>query len=82
LAFIAQDWSDRCVYRHGQGINSSTLQQLGIGQNIYASYGMAMNVIGGVTSWFNEKTDYTLSSNTCAAGKVCGHYTQVILFAF
>ena len=31
-----------------------------------------------VDAWDNEKPDYTLSTNTCAAGKVCGHYTQVV----
>jgi len=29
------------------------------------------------TSWYNEVTDYSYSSNSCADTKVCGHYTQV-----
>lgn len=29
-------------------------------------------------SWGNEVNNYTYSTNTCATGKVCGHYTQVI----
>ena len=29
-------------------------------------------------SWGAEKKDYTYASNTCATGKVCGHYTQVV----
>ena len=28
--------------------------------------------------WVAEKNDYDYPSNTCAAGKVCGHYTQVV----
>lgn len=28
--------------------------------------------------WHNERQWWTCSSNTCASGKVCGHYTQVV----
>ncbi|KAK4849585.1 hypothetical protein QYF36_026341 [Acer negundo] len=31
-----------------------------------------------VQMWVNEKSDYDYNSNTCAPGKVCGHYTQVV----
>ncbi|KAK6240535.1 hypothetical protein SCA6_005924 [Theobroma cacao] len=31
-----------------------------------------------VRMWVDEKADYDYSSNTCAPGKVCGHYTQVV----
>ncbi|XVF00654.1 hypothetical protein REPUB_Repub04eG0019700 [Reevesia pubescens] len=31
-----------------------------------------------VRMWVNEKADYNYNSNTCAQGKVCGHYTQVV----
>ncbi|KAH9694947.1 SCP domain-containing protein [Citrus sinensis] len=31
-----------------------------------------------VKMWVNEKADYDYNSNTCAEGKVCGHYTQVV----
>ena len=29
-------------------------------------------------SWGSEKANYTYSSNSCEAGKTCGHYTQVV----
>ena len=35
----------------------------------------AKDVVG---PWVAEKSDYNLASNTCDAGKVCGHYTQVV----
>jgi pathogenesis-related protein 1 len=28
--------------------------------------------------WANESKNYDYSTNACAAGKVCGHYTQVV----
>lgn len=31
-----------------------------------------------VQLWVSEKAYYNYSSNTCAPGKVCGHYTQVV----
>jgi pathogenesis-related protein 1 len=31
-----------------------------------------------VDSWSNERTDYNYKNNSCASGKMCGHYTQVI----
>jgi pathogenesis-related protein 1 len=31
-----------------------------------------------VNSWAGERKDYTYSTNSCARGKVCGHYTQVV----
>lgn len=31
-----------------------------------------------VDSWDSEKADYDYNANACAAGKVCGHYTQVV----
>lgn len=31
-----------------------------------------------VDDWDSEKVDYDYESNTCAAGQVCGHYTQVV----
>ncbi|XP_015892933.3 pathogenesis-related protein 1 [Ziziphus jujuba] len=31
-----------------------------------------------VKMWVDEKADYDYNSNSCAAGKQCGHYTQVV----
>lgn len=80
LALIAQNWSANCNFAHGQSINSSTLGNLGIGQNIFYSAPAPVppvNISVGILAWFNEKADFTYNTNTCATGKVCGHYTQV-----
>ena len=34
--------------------------------------------VAATNAWYNEKADYTLATNSCASGKVCGHYTQVV----
>ena len=31
-----------------------------------------------VAAWAGEASDYDYSRNTCAAGKECGHYTQIV----
>ncbi|KAA0031383.1 hypothetical protein IC582_000159 [Cucumis melo] len=31
-----------------------------------------------VKLWVNEKQYYDYNTNSCASGKVCGHYTQVV----
>ena len=31
-----------------------------------------------VEDWGSEKADYDYASNTCADGKMCGHYTQIV----
>ncbi|CAN1167533.1 Pathogenesis-related protein 1 [Linum perenne] len=51
------------------------------GENLAWSSGQisAKGAVGGaVGMWVNERADYDYNSNTCAQGKVCGHYTQVV----
>ncbi len=31
-----------------------------------------------MVAWASEDVDYDYASNTCNAGKVCGHYTQLV----
>ncbi|KAG2238100.1 hypothetical protein Bca4012_080842 [Brassica carinata] len=37
-----------------------------------------MSGVEAVNMWVNEQADYYYSSNTCASGKQCGHYTQIV----
>ncbi|PKI32657.1 hypothetical protein CRG98_046967 [Punica granatum] len=37
-----------------------------------------MSGIEAVKLWVDEKPFYNYNSNTCAPGKMCGHYTQVV----
>ncbi|XP_047336595.1 pathogenesis-related leaf protein 4-like [Impatiens glandulifera] len=47
------------------------------GENLAKGSG-AFTGVGGVNLWVAEKSFYNYNSNTCASGKVCGHYTQVV----
>ena len=48
------------------------------GENIY--WGSSTNFMAAraMNSWVGEKKDYDYGSNSCAAGKQCGHYTQIV----
>ncbi|XBI08118.1 hypothetical protein VPH35_135902 [Triticum aestivum] len=62
-------------------INDCKLQHSGgpYGENIFwGSAGADWKAADAVNAWVGEKKDYDYGSNTCAAGKVCGHYTQVV----
>jgi len=58
----------RCALSHSGGK---------YGENIFWSSGQSTPA-AAVTAWVNEKQYYNYKSNSCAAGKVCGHYTQVV----
>ena len=71
-ATAAAAWARQCTWSH-----DPALQSEGYGQNLYASTDApAPGVV--VTSWVSEAASYDYASNQCAAGAVCGHYTQVV----
>ncbi|CAI8583091.1 unnamed protein product [Vicia faba] len=47
------------------------------GENLAMSTG-GLSGTDAVRLWVDEKRDYNYNSNSCANGKVCGHYTQVV----
>eukprot|EP01018_Ginkgo_biloba_P006479 Gb_20957 [translate_table: standard] len=48
------------------------------GENIFVGSGKDFTPADAVSFWVGEKQDYDYASNTCAQGRVCGHYTQVV----
>ncbi|CAA7393766.1 unnamed protein product [Spirodela intermedia] len=48
------------------------------GENLFWGSGKEWTAREAVQSWVNEKQDYNYATNTCATGKVCRHYTQVV----
>ncbi|XP_062177576.1 pathogenesis-related protein 1-like [Alnus glutinosa] len=72
VAAYAQDYANKrigdCSLVHSGGP---------YGENI--AWGSAdLSGTAAVKMWVDEKANYDYNSNTCAAGKVCGHYTQVV----
>jgi pathogenesis-related protein 1 len=51
------------------------------GENLYwywTSTGALATPAQAVNAWIAEKQYYSYKNNSCATGKVCGHYTQVV----
>ncbi|XP_073014184.1 pathogenesis-related protein PRB1-2-like [Typha latifolia] len=73
VAAFAQDYANQrrgdCRLIHSGGR---------YGENIFMGSGKAWSAADAVNLWVSEKKDYNYAANTCAAGKVCGHYTQVV----
>ncbi len=90
LAQYAQDWATQ-LQSKGCGLihrpNTGKYKQLH-GENLFYAgpvkwsngavelQNMTPKLV--VDSWALEKADYSYASNRCKAGKVCGHYTQVV----
>ncbi len=83
LAATAAAWVAQCkdveaptgLVDHNAG--RSTGHPYYVGENIFASSASATGQ-QAVMSWASEGASYTYATNTCAAGKTCGHYTQVV----
>ncbi|HUH01683.1 MAG TPA: CAP domain-containing protein [Kofleriaceae bacterium] len=83
LAAVAQAWVEQCVDNespiglidHNAGRSDDYPGY--VGENIYGSGGNATGP-AAVALWVSEESDYDYATNTCAPGKICGHYTQVV----
>jgi pathogenesis-related protein 1 len=75
---IAKAWAEGCVYQHNGGRSADGIQR---GENIAATApgGRADATPAYIVGlWAGEWPDYDYATNSCATGKVCGHYTQVV----
>jgi pathogenesis-related protein 1 len=63
----AKEYAQTCPSAHSRSQYGENLEWMGRGSTEEA-----------VRMWVDEKQHYSYSSNTCATGKVCGHYTQVV----
>ena len=82
LAQWAQEWAQSVananVMTHRQDQRGNPFRPgEGLGENIYG-WNPAKTGGDAVLSWIAEKQWYDYAQNTCAPGKVCGHYTQVV----
>jgi len=76
LADSAQLYANQCTWQHSSN-------RINTGENLYVSLssqaGQVSTIEQAVYSWAEgEYLDYNFSSSTCNAGKMCGHYTQVV----
>ncbi|KAH7834728.1 hypothetical protein Vadar_019030 [Vaccinium darrowii] len=75
VAAFAQNYANQrigdCALQHSGGGGK-------YGENLAEGSGDFMTGTAAVGLWVGEKPDYDYNSNSCAPGKVCGHYTQVV----
>jgi hypothetical protein len=79
-AAVAQSWANQCNFSHNPNASAEYMAmggKTGLGENVAAG-APTETVANAVASWVNEQADYDHATNTCATGKVCGHYTQVV----
>ncbi|XP_010688504.2 pathogenesis-related protein PR-1 [Beta vulgaris subsp. vulgaris] len=73
LAAFAQWWANQrrydCALKHSSGP---------YGENIFWGSGSSWSPAFAVQSWVVEGKYYNYYSNSCAYGKDCGHYTQIV----
>ncbi|PTL83335.1 CAP domain-containing protein [Vitiosangium sp. GDMCC 1.1324] len=71
-AKVAEKWAAECRFEHNKDRGN-------YGENIAAAApaGSRTNT-QVVQDWVSEGANYTYADNSCASGKVCGHYTQVV----
>ena len=74
IAKYAQEWADYLSANNLRQHRSNPPY----GENIAYASGKMMSSAEVVALWGNEVNDYNYATNTCADGKVCGHYTQVV----
>jgi pathogenesis-related protein 1 len=58
-----------CQFKHSAGRT---------GENLFGKSGAQPSTETIVSAWAAEQADYDYPTNTCAAGKTCGHYTQMV----
>lgn len=78
LADFARAHAESCTYEHSS--DSARKEAFGqwVGENIAAGTVRAYSDRAAVNLWAAEAANYDYQVNTCAAGKVCGHYTQIV----
>ncbi|XP_055997126.1 CRISP/Allergen/PR-1-like [Ostrea edulis] len=78
LEAIARNYAKNCNFKHNKQRSGSSSTFSYVGENLYVSYG-DISPEQAVTSWDDEKNDYSFTNNVCDPNSKygCGHYTQV-----
>ena len=70
LAITAQSWAGKGKPGHNE--------YTPYGENIFVSSHAGVKVASAVSGWLSEKAGWANNTGTCAPGKFCTHYTQIV----
>ncbi|XP_041953434.1 peptidase inhibitor 16 [Alosa sapidissima] len=70
LRIVAEGYAAKCRWDHNPELED-------LGENLYITNG-PLDPEEAIEKWFNEHENYNYTSNECAEGEMCGHYTQVV----
>ena len=70
LAAYAQEWANRSVFGHRDDTP--------YGESIFVASNRDESIRSAMDRWLAEKVFWTNSTGTCAAGKTCTHFTQMV----
>jgi uncharacterized protein YkwD len=70
LADWAQEWADKGVAQHREFSN--------YGENIFVANDSKVAATDAVNKWLAERPQWNNVTGSCAAGKTCTHYTQIV----
>jgi pathogenesis-related protein 1 len=73
---VAQAWVNQLQAQGCGLVHSNPLGQYG--ENLFGAWGASYTPTQIVDTWAGENVYYNYAANTCAAGQVCGHYTQIV----
>jgi uncharacterized protein YkwD len=79
-AAVALSWASGCQWEHNPNASSEYDHMGGhgaLGENIAAG-APTQSISSAISSWVAEESSYDHATNSCAAGQVCGHYTQIV----
>ena len=69
LAKSAQDWASKSVFQH---------QDTYYGENMFVASSPTEKIETVTKQWMKEKSNWDNKTATCATGKTCTHYTQIM----
>ena len=75
LESYAQNWAES-LSKKGCPLKHRSKPKYG--ENLFWSRNQSYSPIQVVEAWGSEKSAYNYVNNSCASGKVCGHYTQMV----
>jgi len=73
---LARVWAANCDFEHPD--KSVNKEYDNVGQNLYVTSAKTVDLARPMFQWYDEIKDHNYDTLTCTAGKMCGHYTQLV----